>query len=110
MRKWVPLSLRLEFAQPRGIVAITPVLHRDGPQSFTLRNGDGKDVVRHSLAVREIVEWGIPFADLGLAPGDPFAFQVRLFREGIEVECYPESAPLQLSVPTAEFSLASWVV
>ena len=65
---------------------------------------------RTSLTLNGAIELAIPLADLGLAGEAPVAFQVRLLRDGIERECYPESAPIQFTLLGADFALRNWIV
>jgi len=56
------------------------------------------------------VELAIPFHDLGCAPGSILQFQLKLFHDGIERECYPETAPIELTVPHADTRIAQWAI
>jgi hypothetical protein len=37
-------------------------------------------------------------------------FQVKILHDGIERECYPESAPIELAIPNGDAALTQWVV
>jgi hypothetical protein len=53
---------------------------------------------------------GLPLAELGVAADTPLAFQVKVMQGGIELECYPESAPIQFPLPGKDFALRNWIV
>ncbi|MDR3402876.1 MAG: glycoside hydrolase family 57 protein [Chthoniobacter sp.] len=56
------------------------------------------------------VQTGIPLAELG-SNGDPsVAFQVKVIQHGIELECYPEAAPIQFPLLGQDFALRNWIV
>jgi hypothetical protein len=56
------------------------------------------------------VHTSVPLADLGLAGEVPLAFQVKVIQDGIELECYPESAPIQFALLGRDFALRNWIV
>jgi len=53
---------------------------------------------------------GIPLAELGLAGDASLAFQIKVIQDGIELECYPESAPIQFPLLGQDFALRNWIV
>ena len=53
---------------------------------------------------------GIRLAELGLTGDAPLAFQVKVVQDGIELECYPESAPIQFPLLGPDFALRNWIV
>ena len=60
------------------------------------------------VAAGEILEAAIPFADLGLVAGDPFAFFVSVQRGGAELERHPVFRPIEGRVPEATFERLLW--
>ena len=110
LRKWEPVALTVEFHQPAGVVVRTGVLARGGAGEFTIEKAGGEKLARTSLVVRDAIEFALPLADLDLAGEAPVAFQVRVFRDGIERECYPENAPIQFTLLGADFALRNWIV
>lgn len=110
LAKWDRIALALAFFRPKGVVLKTAPLNGKGEQVFTVTTPDGKAFTRNTLAAADIVEWRIALADLGVAPNDPVSFQLQILQDGIEREAYPESGPIQLTVPSAEFATRSWVV
>ena len=110
LRKWEPLALTLQFLQPVETLVCTGLLTRGGAGEFTIEKTGAAKITRSSLVVNDAIEFAIPLADLGLAGGAPVAFQVRVFRDGIERECYPENAPIQFTLLGADFALRNWIV
>ena len=110
LRKWEQLAFTVEFHQPAGIVVRTGPLARHGAGEFTIETPGGESRTRTSLIVKGATELAIPLADLGLAGEASVAFQVRVFRDGIERECHPESAPIQFTLLGADFALRNWIV
>ena len=110
LRKWEPVSLTVEFHQPAGVIVRTGVFARGGAGEFTIEKAGGEKLARTSLVVRDDIEFALPLADLGLSGEAPVAFQVRVFRDGIERECYPENAPIQFTLLGADFALRNWIV
>lgn len=108
--KWEPVSLVVTFQQPRGFSLKTAPLKRTGTQSYVIVTPGGIELRRENLAAAEIIEIEVALLDLALKPGDPVTFQVQLFRDGIERESYPETGPIQLTVPSPEFAMLSWIV
>ena len=86
------------------------MLTRGGAGEFTIEKAGGEKLTRASLVVDDEIEFAFPLADLGLAGEAPVAFQVRVFRDGIERECYPENAPIQFTLLGADFALRNWIV
>ena len=109
LRRWGQFKLALTFHQPQGLVVVTPALMHSQCGPLTL-NERGTETAIGELATGEVVELAIPFADLGVGPGGIVQFQLKLFHNSIERECYPETAPIELAVPSAETRLAQWGV
>jgi alpha-amylase/alpha-mannosidase (GH57 family) len=68
--------------------------------------------VRIALAgVRNpFVHTGLPLAELGLTGEALLAFQIKVVQDGIELECYPEAAPIQFPLLGQDFALRNWIV
>ena len=110
LRKWEPLTLTVQFLQPAETLVRTGLLTRGGVGEFTIEKAGAAKTTRSSLVVNDAIEFAIPLADLGLAGGAAVAFQMRVFRDGIERECYPENAPIQFTLLGADFALRNWIV
>jgi alpha-amylase/alpha-mannosidase (GH57 family) len=108
--KWGDFTLEVVFAVPSGIRARVGPVAPDGPLPYEFEK-NGTRALRDGLfAAKEVVEWALPVGDLGAMPGDPVAFQVRVLVDGIEREIYPESGPIQVTVPDAAFAAKTWIV
>jgi hypothetical protein len=59
---------------------------------------------------RPFVQTAVQLAELGIAGDTPLAFQIKVVQEGIEIECYPESAPIQFPLLGQDFALRNWIV
>jgi hypothetical protein len=110
LRKWAAVSLEIRFEQPAGFSVVTPPLERIGQQVFKLTGPNGQSVARDTLAAREVVELAVAVKDLGLEGEVLVAFQVRLFEDGIELECYPETATFQFVLDGEDSALRNWIV
>ena len=62
------------------------------------------------MAAGEILEASIPFDDLGLKAGDPFAFFVSIQSGAVELERHPGYRPVEGRVPDANFERIHWTV
>ena len=60
------------------------------------------------VAAGDILEAAIPFSDLGLKPGDPFAFFVSIQSGAAELERHPVFRPVEGRVPDANFERLHW--
>jgi alpha-amylase/alpha-mannosidase (GH57 family) len=60
------------------------------------------------VAAGEVLEASIPFADLGLKPGDPFGFFVSVQTGSTELERHPAFRPIEGRVPDANFDRLHW--
>ena len=109
LRRWGQFKLALTFHHPAGVMIITPALSQ-GLHANLTRTERGTELSVGVIAAGEIVELAIPFRDLGIAAGSILQFQLKLFHNGIERECYPESAPIEFTVPDAETRMAQWAV
>jgi alpha-amylase/alpha-mannosidase (GH57 family) len=62
-----------------------------------------------AVAVGTILEVAIPFADLGLAAGQPVAFFIAAYdTNGIELERHPAHRPIEALAPDALFESRYW--
>ena len=57
-----------------------------------------------------MLELSIPFAALGLAPGDKLALAVHVLRSMVEVERLPRYGFVTLAVPDQDFEGVNWRV
>lgn len=59
---------------------------------------------------KSFVHTGVQLAEFGPVVEVPLAFQVKVIQDGIELECYPESAPIQFPLLGQDFALRNWIV
>jgi hypothetical protein len=52
----------------------------------------------------------VPLADLGAPSTEALSFRVKVYRNELEVERYPETSRLQCARPGEEFMLEHWFV
>ena len=109
LRRWGQFKLALTFHHPANALVVSPVLSHSLRGPLTLIES-GRECGIGQFAASEIVEVAIPFVDLGVAPGGLVQFQMKLYHNGIERECYPESAPIDLRAPDVDSRLAQWRV
>ena len=110
LQRWGRFRLDIIFHHPPGLVAQTPVVARGRRGTLSLNGRDGDEREVGDFAADEVVEAGIPFSALGAHQGSTIQFQVKVFEKGIERECYPETKPIEVTVPGPESALAQWVV
>ncbi len=63
---------------------------------------------RPRVAVAEIIEVAVLFADLALRPNTPFAFFVTIHHRGSELERHPANRPIESVVPEPAFADLHW--
>jgi len=61
-------------------------------------------------AFLDVLELSIPFADLGLGPGDRVALAIHVLRAAVEVERLPRYGFVNVVVPGADFEGVNWRV
>ena len=105
-----PVALQLCFHEPSGAIVETGVVSRGSSMPFTIARIGKSPRACADLAVGEIIEFAIGLKDLGLSPGDPASFQLRILRDGIERETHPESSAIQFSLLDDKAALENWVV
>jgi alpha-amylase/alpha-mannosidase (GH57 family) len=103
------VDLTLEVVEPRvsrlrvsGLAAgERSVLWAEGPQA-------GEPVAGAHCRVGRLLELGISFASLALAPGEAVALLVQATRGGGPLASYPDEGGLGFTVPTADFAATMW--
>jgi alpha-amylase/alpha-mannosidase (GH57 family) len=108
LRRWGRFQIVLVLHAPGALVLQTPPLARHLDAPLTVRGAAPRTVGR--VVASDLVEMSIPFADLGAHAGGIVQFQLKIFHDGIERECYPESTPIELAVPGEDAELVSWIV
>jgi alpha-amylase/alpha-mannosidase (GH57 family) len=110
LRRWGRFQISVVFHQPPGFSVQMPILARGRRGTVSLSRSNGEEREVGDFAADEVVEAGIPFTALGVQQGSVVQFQVKVIEKGIERECYPETAPIDLVVPGPESALGQWVV
>ncbi len=108
LARWGQFQLVVVVHSPTSCVLQTPPLARNLRAPLMLRNRTVREAGH--VSVSEVVHLVIPFSELKAAPGSLLQFQVKIFHDGIERECYPESAPIELQVPGEDAALVNWIV
>ena len=103
------LTVAVHFHRPAGYRVLSGLPGR-GTHEFSVTAPDGARRPRSGVARGEIVDLAIALADLGVVPGDPLSFQVRLSQGGVERECCPEKIPIEFTLVSEEFALRNWIV
>jgi hypothetical protein len=62
------------------------------------------------VAARKIIEFTLLFEQLGLQTGDPMKFHVTVHKGPIEIERWPRSGYIEVSVPGEDFEATMWFV
>ena len=70
-------------------------------------SGDGSGVV---AAADKVFELSVPFARLGLKPGDPIRFYVELLQGDSSLDRAPREGIFELTVPSPDFERIMWRV
>jgi len=63
-----------------------------------------------SVAIKDIVELSVPFADIGAKAGDEVQFMVVVSRDSQELERWPRGKGVAFNVPAADFLERQWSV
>ncbi|HEX8312517.1 MAG TPA: glycoside hydrolase family 57 protein [Chthoniobacteraceae bacterium] len=108
--KFEAVELQVRFFQPAGVLVHTGVLRPCAGEELTVQVNSSAPLSCGALGVGEIVELSLPLAKLGLAPGDPVSFQLRVLKGGIERETHPESASIQFTLLDEQSVLEHWIV
>ncbi len=104
------VALGVRFLEPADFEIQTDALTSPGAQEFRILHRGTPMRTCQSMVCGECISLAIPHADLGLAPAVPVSFQVRIFQDGIERECYPENVPFQFPLPGEHAALQNWFV
>jgi alpha-amylase/alpha-mannosidase (GH57 family) len=108
-------AVRVRFVEPAG----WDVFIRPGPRGWgekvgitiALRSNDQHRVAPGLAAgIDRILEIAVPFAALGLNPGQSVAFFVELLQAGQSRDRAPREETIQVQVPAENFELVMWDV
>ena len=107
-------ELRLSFFEPAGHRVVlrkgpygaeASVLERRGPSDWVPKPG-----TMARGAAGQIVELGVPIADLGAKAGQSLRFSIVLWQDGQALERYPPHNPLEVRIPDRDFAARQWSV
>jgi hypothetical protein len=110
LHKWADTSLQIEFRGSVNVTVRSGTITNGTGQQFTITRGDQPPLTRDTLAAKRIIELALALDDLGLKPGEPVSFQVKVYVDGIERERYPESVPIQFTLLGEEHLLENWLI
>jgi hypothetical protein len=81
-----------------------------GEREVRWGTGEGREALVDGAVCRidSILELAVPFATLGLAPGDAVEMLVQAVRDGQPVESLPADDLIRLVVPDAAFEAMMW--
>ncbi len=108
LRRWGRFQIVLVIHAPTPLVLQTPPLARKLDAPLTIRGVVAKEAGR--VIASDAIHIVLPFSDLQAKPTSSVQFQVKVFHDGIERECYPESAPIEIAVPGEDAALVNWIV
>lgn len=108
-------SYALLFSEPKELQAKISFDKEKRDYVFSLsqleEQGSWKKVKElSSFGVRRIIEMGIPFAELGVKPGEKIEFTVVAYKEGQELERWPRGGVISVTAPTETYADEQWYV
>ena len=108
-------ELTIKFLKPAGVrIVVRAGASGRGAATASLqlrRDTDAwepRDEAALVAAIGRIAELRVPFSALDVKAHDPVAFFVALTRGATEVEHHPRQRPIELDVPTPQFSALNW--
>src|SRR3989339_1142029 len=93
------------------------IMMKEGRYVFELFRHEGEGKKRwksvkklDSFGVKHIIEFGIPFEDLGVKGGDRIEFAVMIYKGNLELERWPKSGMITVTAPKEGYELEQWIV
>jgi alpha-amylase/alpha-mannosidase (GH57 family) len=106
------LDVRIHLLAPIKAVVMFPFLNAIVARVF--EENDNNQLILtadvRSLASDKVIEIAVPFATLGLHPGDEVQFVVELHEEQAEIERHPRDGFILFTVPDENFEARYWSV
>lgn len=103
-------SLSIATSKPRDLKIVCPVRGEHLTGRFFAREGDewveGREVT--DVAVRDVFEIALPFADLGAGVNEEINLFISVVRNGEELERCPWRGFITVTVPTPEYEAMMW--
>jgi Glycosyl hydrolase family 57 len=104
-----PGAVAIVFGEPDNARIQTSPLIKAGDVEAKLSMPDGQ-TFPIKAAYRETLEIAVPLKALGLDPGSPVGFQVRLLAGEMEVEAHPPASLIAFNLLAPDWVLANWSV
>jgi alpha-amylase/alpha-mannosidase (GH57 family) len=107
-RDFTALALRLEFETPLELSLTLRALEPCSPEcpGLAVEPAEHASVVR--AAALECLEAAVPFAVIGVGPGETFGFRVAVVRDGRVLERRPFHELISVTAPTKTFEAEMW--
>lgn len=103
-------EVRITFLEPPDTELRVTGLKERRPAGQLCRGGRHVPEAKVEIAVAQIFELTVPFADLGRIPDDPIQMFVEVFAGGQSVDRAPREGTLELVTPSADFEMMMWQV
>ncbi len=98
-------EVRLRFVEPYGAEIRIPCASPEQSLLFI----DGKtQITTATAAIDHILEFAIPYQELGVEIDQQVHFAVELTRDGESLERLPSEGTIDLTVPSADFEMYMW--
>ena len=105
------VDLGVEILEPRPVhVRVHGLTAGERPVSRISEEGGESEVPGAACRVGEVIEIGLPFSSLGLAPRDAVALVAVALRDGRPFESYPTEEGITFVVPDEDFEASMWSV
>ncbi len=103
------VDLTLELLSPRPArVRVKGLMTGERPVQWDDSARAGRPIEGAACHLQTVLEMGIPFAALGLAPGEEVELLVRLFEGGEPLETLPADALVRFTVPDEAYEDWMW--
>jgi len=101
-------EMRVRFVEPASLEIRITGLRQHDPRAKLYR--DDKPVLKANveLAIDQILEMAVPFADLGLTPDSSVQMYVEAISRKQSVDRAPQEGVLEMAVPSPDFELIMW--
>jgi hypothetical protein len=101
-------ALRIQFLEPPGYEIRISDPGRPSMQACILKDHAEVPGGRVCVAVKQILEMTVPFADLRLKPDDPIHLFIEVVAEGQSVDRAPREGALEMRVPGPDYEQIMW--
>jgi hypothetical protein len=101
-------EVRVQFLEPQGYEIRIADPGKPTMQARVYRNREIVSDAHVKVAVGQIVELTMPFADLGLEPDAPIHLFVEIISDGQSVDRAPREGALEMRVPGPDYEKIMW--